>query len=604
MLNVSRMILSFLDKRSRVQLCLLLLPMLATTILEMASIGMILPLLQIVLGGGESKYLEWLPKTFLEMDKNSLLILISAIFAAVFIGKNLAFMAMVYVINLFTQRKLAQLRQRMFDFYLRQPYSFHLRRNSAVILRDLQQSTGLAFLALQMAMNMALELLLTISVFALLLIVEPTVTAVISVTMIGGGLLFYRFFTPMFQRWGEQVHKTEARFIQSINQGFGAIKDIKVLNCYSYMNRVYADHTNRIALFQSRNMTSQNLPRAFVESLLVVLLLGLTLVLIGRHNSVDEVVSILGLFGLAALRLMPSMNRILGNASEMKRITAPIKSIHDDLQDNLGDMGDGMDEKVSRNLSFDRSIRMEGISYTYPSEIPGKPALRGVNLTVAKGESIGIVGPSGGGKTTLVDILMGLLPPGEGKLLVDGVDVSANLRSWQLHLGYVPQQIYLLDDTLRRNIAFGVEDGDISDDRVMKVISMAHLENVLSDLPDGLDTMLGERGARLSGGQRQRIGIARALYRDPEVLVFDEATSSLDGETEREISQAVEELAGDKTLIIIAHRLSTVRKCDRLVFMKDGQIVDTGSFDDLVARNREFAHMVEIGNVTASGQIL
>lgn len=600
---MTRKLLSFLDPPSRVQLYLLLVPMLVTAVLEVASVGMILPLIAVMFGGGDnnSEMISWLLAVLNEPDPQRLLFLVTLIFAVFFILKNVAFLAMIYIVNLFAQMKLALFRQRMFDMYLHRPYTFHLHRNSAEILRNLFQSTSTAFLALQLMMNLVLEGILVLSVCLLLVTIEPWIMIIVSGVMVAVGLLFYRFMSPMFRNWGERTHWFEARIFQSINQALGAIKVVKVLNCHSFFRRSFSELTDQLALVQSRNSTAQNLPRVLVESVMVILLLGMTVAFLKTHGSVQEVISILGLFGVAALRLMPSINRILGFATDLRRCTAPVDDLYDDLQEGLVDSEKPVETEDRVLLPFNRAIQMENLSYAYGSKAQEAQVLKGINLTIAKGESIGVVGSSGAGKTTLIDILMGLLSPSGGKLLIDGADAFNDLPAWQRRLGYVPQNIYLLDDTLRRNIAFGVEDDEINEERIVATIGMAHLDNVLSGLGDGLDTMLGEHGVRLSGGQRQRIGIARALYRDPEVLVFDEATSALDSETEREVTLAIEELSGEKTLIIIAHRLSTVRKCDRLVFMKDGNIVDVGGFNELMDRSPDFRRMVELGDVFAQG---
>jgi ATP-binding cassette subfamily C protein len=292
---------------------------------------------------------------------------------------------------------------------------------------------------------------------------------------------------------------------------------------------------------------------------------------------------------------MPSINRILTAMTEIRHRTALVESVHRDFQEGKTDLKAVSAANERSAIPFDREIEFRGVHYTYNTDEAQKAVLRDISFTLAKGEAIGVVGPSGAGKSTLIDVFLCLLRPQEGQLLIDGADAFANPRSWQEKLGYVPQEIYLMDDTLRHNIAFGVDDSDIDEERLRAVVGMARLDGFIAELPEGYHTVLGERGVRLSGGQRQRIGIARALYQGPEVLVFDEATSALDNETEREISQAIQALAGDKTLIIIAHRLSTVRMCDKLVFMQDGRIAEIGSFDQLMKNNPAFRRMAQAG---------
>jgi ATP-binding cassette subfamily C protein len=331
-----------------------------------------------------------------------------------------------------------------------------------------------------------------------------------------------------------------------------------------------------------------------VESVIVTGVLLAVVVILAKGGSSGEIVGVLTLFAAAAFRLIPSTNRIIIALTGIKKGAHAVGLVYDDMRL----FGDHPDEAMGDNgktFTFNDAITVKGLTFHYP-EGDGA-ALKNIDLVLKKGESLGLVGPSGSGKTTFADIVLGLLRPTSGVVTVDGVDISNAMRAWRRQIGYVPQSIYIIDDTLSRNIAFGLDDAEIDKNKLRKAIRLAQLEELVSDIPDGLETRLGERGVRLSGGQRQRVGIARALYRDPEVLILDEATSSLDGETEHEINSAIERLTGEKTLIIIAHRLSTVRKCQRLAFLRDGRLVDIGSFEELNARNADFSHMVELAQL-------
>lgn len=597
MLGVTRKLLAFLDSRSRKQFYLLFAPMLATAILEMASIGMILPLSLTIFEGGENKYIALLPFLPSAAEPQKLLLYMVGAFMIFFIVKNAAIMTMLYVITRFTLTKTAHFQQRMFDLYLKRPYSFHLQRNTSEIIRDLSGSINAAFDGLRLILNLLMDVSLAVAASLLLLIVEPKLTLGIGLSLLIMGTAFYRFLAPLLQMWGEKAFILEASIIQSINQGFGAIKDVKVLNCHAYLNKTFTNKTNNLATLFTRSIIANQSPRLVVETIIIIGFLVVVMVLLELRGSVGDVISVLGLFGMAALRLMPSMNRILNSMTEIKQRTAMVDSLFKDYQDGLASVKDLKGAKANGALPFNKGIHFKGVSYSYYADSNEKPALKNIDLHIAKEETLGVVGPSGAGKTTLVDILMGLLTPSEGVMLIDGVDAFTDICAWQRHLGYVPQHIYLMDDTLKRNIAFGVEDELIDDDRIDALLRMAHLDKVAANLPNGVETMLGEQGVRLSGGQQQRIGIARALYRDPGVLVFDEATSSLDSETELGITQTIEKLAGEKTMIIIAHRLSTVRTCDRLVFIKDGEISDVGSFNELQKRNQDFARMAQLSNM-------
>jgi ATP-binding cassette subfamily C protein len=324
-----------------------------------------------------------------------------------------------------------------------------------------------------------------------------------------------------------------------------------------------------------------------------------------------ELVPMLGVYGAAALRVMPSLNRILQYAAQMKLAGSAVDIIYDDLSaldeggiealhahmTGAGGEATGLEPP---HFPFAHEIRVQALDYDYPGA--PAPTLAGIDFTIRKGESLGLVGASGSGKTTLADILLGLLPPTRGRVLVDGGDIADNLPGWRRRLGYVPQSIYLTDDTLGHNVALGVRDPDIDSSRVQGALHMAQLEDLVDSQPGKLDTMIGERGIRLSGGQRQRVGIARALYRDPDILILDEATSALDGATEQEISKAIESVSREKTLIVIAHRMNTVRQCGRLLFLKDGRLSAMGTYDDLMRDNPDFRTMVALSE--EGGEVL
>jgi ATP-binding cassette, subfamily B, bacterial PglK len=323
-----------------------------------------------------------------------------------------------------------------------------------------------------------------------------------------------------------------------------------------------------------------------VETVFVGGLLLVSLLVTLRHEP-SGALPLLGLYAYAGFRVIPSANRIMTYVNDLRYSRAWIHDLRADLA--ALPAPPPAPAGAAEPIRFGRELALERVSYAYAGA--GDAVLTGVELTIARGESIGIVGPSGAGKSTLVDLLLGLLEPTAGRITVDGRDIASALGSWQRHIGYVPQEPFLLDDTIRRNVAFGIADADVDDRRVTTALRRAQLAEFVGGLRDGLDTLLGERGTRLSGGQRQRVAIARALYHDPEVLVFDEATSALDTTTERELIDSLEALRGVKTLVVIAHRLSTVRRCDRLALLRDGRLADVGSYDELIERDAAFRAM-------------
>lgn len=594
MLTSIRKLRTFLDRRSQLHLYLLFLPMTGVAILEMASIGMILPFIQVLVApdsaGPVSDFIEWLLP---DVPVERRLIWIAVIFSSLFVVKNISLFLMFYFINRIIQRKLAQFLQRLFALYLNRPFAFHLQRNSAEIVRNLSSSASRSFETIRLLLMMSLELLLMTVAFGVLLYFEPVVTLAAGAILMSFGLAFHFIAGPHFARWGRKSLDLEGRIIKSVHEALGSIRDVKLLHIQDYLGKVFARHTNGIAKYNTRLSTSLNIPRLSIETVIVVGFAVVVISTIQTKGSVEEVISVLGLFGMAALRLMPSMNRILSSAAEVKNRLASIDVLYTDFVEARKDSEHEEPGANSEAVTFKSEIRLENVSFSYSGA--SAAAIRNIDLTIKAGESVGIVGPNGAGKSTLLDILLGLLRPNQGAFSVDGENIHSNPSAWQKHLGYVPQNIYLIDDTLKRNIAFGIEDAAIDPNRLDAAMKRANLGPVVETLADGLDTRLNEGGSRLSGGQRQRVAITRALYRDPDVLIFDEATSALDNETEREIVTAIDRLKGHKTVIIITQKLSLVRGCDKIIFMRDGEIVDVGRFDDLVVRNERFRGFVGAG---------
>jgi ABC-type multidrug transport system fused ATPase/permease subunit len=593
MIDIIVKLKQLLEPRDRLQMLLLLIPMLLTSVLEMASIAMIIPLIDVVMGGNSTsglsaKLMAYLP----DMNRQDLLLFVAIAFSSFFVVKNVFILAMVVLINWFTHRKMAVFLQRMYELYLRRPYVFHLNRNSAEIQRNLNHSGLVAFDGLRLALSLVMESTLVIAAALTLLLVEPVITLISVLVLSSLATILFFILSPMMRRWGEKSHIIQGEALNHINVSLGAIKDIKVMDLYGYMTSVFRRLSNDFAHYLTLSLSQQHLPRLFIEALVVVGFMILLLVSSSFGNSNEAFISTIGLFGMAAMRLVPSLNRILNAATELRHRTAPINELHNDLMEGLKE-AEYPETLIGKKLEFTNTVSIEGLTYTYPNK--EEPALKNINLKISKGETIGLVGVSGVGKTTLVDIFLGFLKPNQGHLFVDGKDAFENLHDWRQNLGYVPQHIFLADDTLRRNIAFGIANEEIDEAAVEKAINMALLRDVIKTLPQGLETQIGENGIRLSGGQRQRVGIARILYRNPDILVFDEATSSLDTETEREISASIASLSGKRTMLIIAHRLSTVRKCDRVVFMKDGQINAVGTFDELNRTNKDFRRLVDSG---------
>lgn len=473
------------------------------------------------------------------------------------------------------------LSQRLFTMYLRRPYSFHLQRNSAQLVRNVTGEVSLFTGAVNNALNILTEALVLIGIASLLLLVEP-VGAVIVASILGViAWAFYRGNRARISRWGEARQYHEGLRIQHLQQGLGGVKDVKLLGRESDFLAQYQIHNTQSAKVAQLQATLQQLPRLWLELLAVTGLVILVLTMIGHGLEMASIVPTLALFAAAAFRLMPSVNRVLTAMQTLRYGLPVIDTLYEELKLEVPVAKENF---AAASPGLRQEIRLNGISYTYQGAL--SPALNGLALSIKVGEFVGFIGSSGSGKSTLVDIILGLLPCNSGRVEVDGQDIQENIRAWQNQIGYVPQTIYLTDDTLRRNVAFGLPNEQIDDVAVQKAIKAAQLEEFVATLPEGLETVVGERGVRLSGGQRQRIGIARALYHDPSVLVLDEATSALDTATENGVMKAVNALQGSKTIIMVAHRLSTVEHCDRLYKLEQGRIVAEGTPQDLLASSK------------------
>ena len=465
----------------------------------------------------------------------------------------------------------ADLSQSLYESYLRQPYTFHLERNSAQLIRnavtEVSQFTQVGLMA---GLTLLTELLVVLGIFLLLLAVEPVGAIAVGAVLGVAAWSFQRFTHHRIARWAEARQLHDGLRIQHLQQGLAGAKEVILTGRETAFFDEYRRHSMGTARAGQLQQTLQQLPRLVLELLAVSGLAALVFVMIGRHQPISALLPTLGLFAAAAFRLMPSANRVIGAFQNVRYAIPSVNVVYDEVH-----LAPPAPRRANgAPLHFTRQLCLQSVSFAYPNA--AAPALVDVSLQVEVGTSVGFIGGSGAGKSTLVDVILGLLQPQSGTVLVDGRDVQEDLRSWQNLIGYVPQSIFLTDDSLRRNVAFGLADSQIDEAAVWRAINAAQLGPYIGALPEGLDTAVGERGVRLSGGQLQRVGIARALYHDPQILVLDEATSSLDTETERSVMEAVHALHGRKTVLIVAHRLSTVQNCDYIYRLDSGLIAGQG----------------------------
>ncbi|MCM3574705.1 ABC transporter ATP-binding protein/permease [Mesobacillus subterraneus] len=561
-------IMRLLGKDDKRKIAILFMMMIVAAVFETVGIGMIVPFVGIVTNPEmiqQHKVLSYLFNLFSFKSTEAFLIFAVIFLLSVFVVKNLYLLLFQYAQNRVILNQQVKLSKRLFNEYLTKPYTFHLERNSATLLRNLNVEVSKVFQGIIMAgFNLLTEALVISSILVLLLITAPEATITATILLGGSVLIFFKYFRKKITKLGKEQREVSASLIKWVNQGLGASKEVKVLGKEAFFVEAYTKQ-NQIKANNSMYMKMlDHVPRLFIETLVVTIVLIVMVIIMLAGTETEKIVSTMALFAMAAFRIMPSINRVVSLITAMKYNQPALSVVYDDLFVNVDSNRQREISNIKAPINgkrvYKNEIKLNAISFRYPNQ--KEYAINGVSLTIPIGKSVAFIGESGSGKTTIVDIILGLFKPEKGRVLVDGIDLHEQKQTWQQKIGYIPQTIYLSDDTIRGNVAFGIEESLIDDNQVWRALEQAQLKEFVESLPDQLNTTVGERGVRLSGGQRQRIGIARALYNDPEILFMDEATSALDNDTEKEIMRAIDGLRGEKTLIIIAHRLSTINNCD------------------------------------------
>jgi ABC-type multidrug transport system fused ATPase/permease subunit len=548
------------------------------TALETFSIGMMIPVLSVIASDDQKISLPFLTINP-SLDKSQLILLAVGLMFAVYVFKNAFLAGSTWIQRGFLTRVTSRVAARMLETYIRQPYAFHLRKNSSTLIRNTQDASILVAGGVEPMLTILTEGLIALALFTVLVAVEPVGTICVIGLLLFATFIFQRFFDQKLQRWGTLRQIQKGLIIQTIQQGLGAVKDVQVLGREEWFVNEHRERQTLDANLIRRINTVQAIPRLWLEVMAMAGLAGLVAIMLATGKDIDKIIPTVGLFAVTSFKVLPSINKLVSSKQTLRVSRSTIETIHHDL--DLPISVKPSHENV--NFQFENVV-VDQLDFKY--EQSENLVLSNVKIRIQSGEAVGFVGQSGSGKSTLIDIMLGLLEPRNGSVLINGQTIKNVKQSWQQQIGYIPQTIFLMDDSLRRNIAIGIADKEIDEAAIVDALKSAQLEDFVASLPEGLDTVVGERGVRLSGGQRQRIGIARALYHRPSVLVLDEATSSLDTETEHGVMQAVQALQGDKTVIIVAHRLSTVEYCDRLYRLDAGRIVDEGTFDEVMNRSQ------------------
>lgn len=576
-----------LDKHQKGRVAILFLMMLLGAGFEVCGVSLMLPLVTAVMNENileENTYVAEICHLFHIGSHTGFVIFCIIVLILVYAVKTVYLIFEYYIQYRFIGNNQFAVQKKLLDTYLHRPYEFFLSAQSGEIVRIVQQDTENTFNMLGALLSAASETVVSAALLVAVFVINPVMTGLMAIVMALMMLFIVKAVRPVLQRQGRRFQESYAQNNKWLLQAISGIKEIKVSQTETFFLENYGKYgRQRVHAFRI-NSTLQNVPRFLIEAASICSMLMVVGIMLLYGKSVQELLPALSAFVMAAVKLLPSANRIVGAVNQI----AFYEPALDNLLENTKQMSVKRGETDSVNMGLSKElaqqpassdkplelkheIHMSGISYSYPNS--EKKIFDRMDFELPVGCSVGLIGASGAGKTTAVDILLGLLHPQEGKVLADGVDVSVNMPGWLAHIGYIPQMIFMLDGTVRENVVFGHKVEADTDNVVWEALGEAQLADFVRGLPDGLDTEIGERGVRLSGGQRQRIGIARALFTNPKVLIFDEATSALDNETEEAIMQSIHALYGKKTMIIIAHRLTTIEGCDAVYRVQDGKLV-------------------------------
>jgi ABC-type multidrug transport system fused ATPase/permease subunit len=585
----ARKVFGLIDRRYWPWVVILMVLTFISSILEVLSITAILPLFRILLDPTRIARIDWIRRIFGEIQPTRFFLAVCIGIFALFVAK-VAISLFASWLKYYIQARLYEnLSSRLMNYYLESAISFHLRHSSPELLRNLNsyvsQTTQYGFLGF---VNLTSDVLLSLGITVVLVWLEPTISLIAATSLVTIAGIYVALGQPYFLRLSRRYKASSAKVLQTANESLIGVKTLKTLGREAYFEDLYRRCVAEFCDVLRKNSFVGTVPRQVLELIAVTALMGLLVSAVLDGRDPTAFISILAVFAAAIYRLMPAIVRIATTLQNLRFGYEAIEVVYAGIM-RVRATKPSRPHLRTKSLSGDISLRDVTFSY----EEASRPALDRINLDIRNGEAVAFVGSSGAGKTTLADLILGLHKPDSGTLFINDVcypDPSTIPRG---AFGYVPQDPFLIDDTIRRNIALGIPDNAVDDEQFARAVKAAALDEFIAGLPDGLDTLVGDRGVRLSGGQRQRIGIARAMYADPDVLVLDEATSSIDMTTEADITTAINRLHGRKTLIIIAHRLSTIRECDRIFFLDQGRVVASGRYDELIRKNTEFAAMAQ-----------
>lgn len=576
MLRIIKKFNMILNQKQKIRVGIIVFLMLIGALMETMGVSLILPLMNALLDNEffkEHKYAVLLCNTLGLRSQKTFLVVILLVLIAVFIIKDVFLYFEYYVQTRFICNNRLAAQRELMSSYLRRPYDYYLNASSGEITRIITSDVSGAFGLMTTIMTFFTEFIVCTALIAAMIFIDAVMSVLAAVILLAELFVIYRFVKPALRNAGTGLQKASANANKWVLQSIAGIKELKVSCKEDYFLEQYTRYADEAITSEKINTVLGNAPRLIIEAVTVSAMLAVMIFMLLAGRDISSLLPQLAAFALAAVRLLPSANRI----STALNAIAYQEPMLDKMIENLKVLNHEDEEsgrmhlhKTETLLTLEKCCGLQNITFVYPNS--DNEVLCHADMVIPVGKSVGIVGTSGAGKTTAVDILLGLLEQRQGRVYTDGKDICCNYKQWLSMTGYIPQMIYMLDDTIRANVAFGLPRNSIDDKQVWRALEEAQLKKFVEELPQGLDTEIGERGVRLSGGQRQRIGIARALYSNPKLLIFDEATSALDNETETAIMESVNALHGKKTLIIIAHRLSTIQECDLVYRVENGKI--------------------------------
>ena len=569
-MSLFKKVFFLISKKKKKELILLSLLLFVGIIFEMGSLGILFPVFELLLNNqifDKYPFLNNIYIFFGNPTQSQIVIFVMISLLITFLLKNIFLLFLTWKQSKFAIELSEELNNKLFKGYLNQTYSFHIKRNSGELISNIQNEIQQFSSFIQSLIFMSLEIAVLTGVVITLFLIEPLGALFISLIMAFSAFILHYLTKKKIINWGKKRQLADLNINKNLIQSFSGIKDLILNSAEFFFQDKYKKELRDRSKVYIKQLTLMQFPKLYIEFLAIFCMSSLIILMVLINRPLESFLPTVGIFLAAAFRALPSVNKILGSLQNIKFT----KTVIDLLIKEFSIIDNNIKPKFIEKIDFKNEIIVKNVNFYY--EDSDLITLENINFSIKKGDSVGITGPSGSGKSTLVDIILGLLHPSEGNIFVDNIDTFLNLKKWQSIIGYVPQSIYLTDDSLINNIAFGLSKEEIDNKKIEEAIIKAQLSKFIESLPERLNTNVGENGVKLSGGQRQRIGIARALYNNPEILIFDEATSSLDENTESEVMKSVDFLKGKITMILIAHRLSTLKNCDRIIQLNEGKII-------------------------------